>query len=139
MDLLMARMTAIKNNNNVVVTFVPASHQYSILNDTNSNGSADTGESLKTRTLENNILFGFNGPYVMDMDSNTVTETVKMGASDIITFNSRGQASDSGVLFLIHANHLPSTNQKLRGISVTQATGAAELWNYNDSLSPPWE
>ena len=53
MDLLLARMTAIKNNNDVVVTFVSASNSYSILNDTNNNGTADTGEALNNRTLEN--------------------------------------------------------------------------------------
>ena len=51
MDLLLARMTAIKNNNDVVVTFVSASNSYSILNDTNNNGTPDTGETLNNRTL----------------------------------------------------------------------------------------
>jgi prepilin-type N-terminal cleavage/methylation domain-containing protein len=139
MDLLLARTTAIKNNNNVVVTFLPSTNAYSILSDTNGNGTADTGERLRSRTLENNVVFGFNGSSMIDMENNTgITETVKMGPSDIVTFDARGQASVSGVLFLIHANHLPTTNEKLRGISVIQATGAAELWNYDVSLSPPW-
>lgn len=139
MDLLLARTSAIKNSNNVVVTFLPTSHSYSILSDTNNNGNADTGEPLRSRTLENNVQFGFFGANIIDMDNNTVSETVKMGASDIVTFDSRGQASTSGVLFLIHANHLSETNDKLRGLSVIQATGAAELWNYNSAITPPWE
>ena len=140
MNLLSARMTAIKNNNDVVITFLPASHTYSILNDTNGNGIADTGESLKSLALENDVQFGFNGPSITDMDNNTVTETVKMGPSDIVTFNARGQASLSGVLFLIHANDLSVGNDRLRGISIIQATGAAELWQYKYGLSPiPWE
>ena len=140
MDLLLARMTAIKSNNDVVVTFVPASHTYSILNDTNNNGVADTGEPLKSVALENHVRFGFNGPSITDMDNNTVTETVKMGPSDIVTFDGRGQASLSGVLFLIHEDDYPVGNDRLRGISVIQATGAAELWEYKAGLSPiPWE
>ena len=140
MDLRLARMTAIKNNNNVVVTFLPTTHTYSILNDTNGNGTADTGESLNTRTLDNNVVFGFYGGSITDMDNNTVSETVKMGASDIVTFDPRGQASLSGVLFLIHGNDLSVGNDRLRGINVIQATGAAELWKYNASASPvPWE
>ena len=140
MDLLLARMTAIKNNNDVVVTFVSTSNSYSILNDTNNNGTADTGETLTNRTLENDVVFGFNGPSIVDMDNNTVTQSVLMGASDVVTFDGRGQASLSGVLFLIHGNHLATTNEKLRGISIIQATGAAELWKYNAALTPvPWE
>ena len=141
MDLLSARMTAMKSGNNVVVTFLAGSNSYSILNDTNNNGAADTGEPFSARTLENNVQFGFSGPSITDMDGNTgITQTVVMGGSDIVTFDPRGQADLSGALFLIHNNHLPEGNGRLRGISVIQATGAAELWNYNAGLSPiPWE
>ncbi len=140
MNLLSARMAAIKNNNDVVVTFVPASHTYSILDDTNNNGTANTGEPLKSMALENHVQFGFYGSSITDMDNNTVTETVKMGPSDIVTFDARGQASVSGVLFLIHEDDLPVGNDRLRGISIIQATGAAELWKYDAGLSPiPWE
>ena len=141
MDLRLARMTAIKNNNNVVVTFLPASQTYSILNDTNNNGTADTGESLNSRALENNVQFGFSGGSITDMDNNSVTETVKMGPSDIVVFDARGQASVSGVLFLINKYHFSAgSNDQLRGINVIQATGAAELWKHNAALTPiPWE
>jgi len=141
MDLRLARMTAIKNNNDVVVTFLPASQTYSILNDTNNNGTADTGESLNSRALENNVQFGFSGGSITDMDNNSVTETVKMGPSDIVVFDARGQASVSGVLFLINKYHFSEgSNDQLRGINVIQATGAAELWKYNAALTPiPWE
>jgi len=141
MDLRLARMTAIKNNNDVVVTFLPASQTYSILNDTNNNGTADTGESLNSRALENNVQFGFSGGSITDMDNNSVTETVKMGPSDIVVFDARGQASVSGVLFLINKYHFSAgSNDQLRGINVIQATGAAELWKYNAALTPiPWE
>ena len=139
MDLLSARMTAMKSGNNIVVTFLSGSNSYSILNDTNNNGTADTGEPLSARTLENNVQFGFSGPSIIDMDGNSVTQTVVMGPSDIVTFDPRGQADLSGALFLIHSNHLTEGNGRLRGISVIQATGAAELWNYNSALTIPWE
>ena len=139
MDLLLARIKKKKNNNDVVVTFLPLSNSYSILNDANNNGVADTGESLRTRTLENNVQFGFNGPSIIDMDGTTRTESVVMGGSDVVTFDARGQASLSGVLFLIHKDHVLENNYQLRGINVIQATGAAELWSYSGGLTPPWE
>lgn len=139
MDLLSARMRAMKTGNNIVVTFNSLTNSYSILNDTNNNGSADVGENLSPRTLENNVQFGFSGASVNDMDGTNRSEAVVMGASDIVTFDPRGQADLSGVLFLIHYNHLPEGNGHLRGISIVQATGSAELWKYSPGLNPPWE
>jgi len=140
MDLILARMTAIKNNNNVVVTFLDSQNKYTILDDTNNNLAADAGETLRSIDLDNEMQYGFYGSVMPDMDNNNVTENVKMGATDVVTFDARGQASVSGVLFLIHGSDLAqSTNQRLRGINIIQATGAAELWEYNSSLSPPWE
>lgn len=98
-DMMLARMTAIKNNNNVVMTIVAATNSYSILDDTNNNGTADGGESLRTRTLENDVVFGFFGASITDMDNNSINEKVFMGASDTVTWNPRGQADLSGVLF----------------------------------------
>ena len=140
LDLLSARMSAMKSGNNVVVTFNSAAHSYSILNDTNNNGTADTGEPFGSRALENNVRFGFAGGSIDDMDGTSRSETVVMGASDIVTFDPRGQADLSGVLFLIHSNHLAENdNSRLRGINIIQATGAAELWRYNPALTIPWD
>ena len=139
MDLLSARMTAMKTGNNVVVSFNSLNNTYSILQDTNNDGTPDTGESFSTRTLQNNVQFGFAGGSVVDMDGTSRSEAVWMGASDIVTFDPRGQADLSGVLFLIHNNHLQEGNDHLRGISVIQATGSAELWKYSPGSNPPWE
>ncbi len=140
MDLILARSTAIKNNNNVIVTFNSANDSYTILDDTNSNGSADSGENLKTINLENLVEFGFYGSSIQDMENNTITDSVSMGTNDVVVFNQRGQSNISGSLYLIHKDDAGKTNDQLRGISVVQGTGAAELWKYNSSLSPiPWE
>lgn len=140
MDMVLARMTAIKNNNNVVMTFNATNNSYSILDDTDNDGTADPGETLKARTLENDVVFGFYGASITDMDNNSVSEKVFLGPSDTVTWDSRGQADLSGMLFLIHNSHVNVGNSKLRGINVIQATGAAELWHYNSAITPiPWE
>ena len=140
MQLLSARMTAMKTGSNVVVTFNSANHSYTILNDTNNNGTADPGESFGGRTLENNVVFGFDGGAIDDMDGTSRSQTVNFGGSDTVVFDPRGQADLSGVLFLIHANHLADNdNSRLRGINVVQATGMAELWKYSYGSNPPWE
>lgn len=139
MDLLLARTTAVKNNNDVVFTFFPASNAYTILDDTNNDGLVTAGESFNSRALENNVQFGFAGPDITDMDGNTgIVDKVVMGPSNVVTFDARGRASLSGVLFLIHNDHLAANdNGHLRGISVTQATGTPELWHYQGAAANP--
>jgi Tfp pilus assembly protein FimT len=142
MQLLLARMTAIKNNNNVVVTFISGAgqHRLTILNDTNSDGIANGGETENNYDLDKNMRFGFYGPSIKDMDNTTRTQAVEMGGTDKVIIDGRGQSNLSGVLFLIHADDLNVNNNRLRGINILQATGAAELWKYNSSLTPvPWE
>lgn len=46
-DLMLARSKAIGNNNDVIVTFDVSNHTYTIHDDTNSDGSADSGEEVK--------------------------------------------------------------------------------------------
>jgi len=137
MDLLSARMTAMKAGNNVVVDFNSVANSYSILNDTNNNGSADTGESFGNRTLDYNLQFGFAGGSITDPDGNLQGDPIELGATETVTFNPRGQSDLSGVIFLIHKNHFQQNdNSRLRAISIIQATGAAELWKYNGGA---WE
>jgi Tfp pilus assembly protein FimT len=139
MDLLSARMNAMKTGNNFVVTFNTLANSYSILNDTNNNGTADTGENLSARPLENNVRFEIPGGSVADMDGTSRSDAVWMDGGSVVTFDPRGQADLSGVLFLVHFNHIPQGKAHLRGISITQATGAAELWKYSPGLTIPWE
>ena len=52
-DLMAARMSAVKENNNYRVFFnTPAANQYQILDDDNNNGNADTNESLTTKYIQ---------------------------------------------------------------------------------------
>ena len=140
MDLLSARMNAMKSGNNYVVTFNESGNSYSILNDTNNNGATDTGEGFSARPLDNNVQFNIPGGSVLDMEGTSRSDAVWMfGGGNSVTFDPRGQANLSGVLFLAHNNHIPEGKTHLRGISITQATGAAELWKYNSGLNPPWE
>jgi prepilin-type N-terminal cleavage/methylation domain-containing protein len=139
MDLLSARMNAMKSGNNYVVTFNVANNSYSILNDTNNNGTADTGEGFSNRPLDNNVQFIIPGGSVTDMDGTTRSSAVWMNGGNVVIFDPRGQANVSGVLFLAHFNHIPEGKAHLRGISITQATGAAELWKYSPGSNPPWE
>jgi len=50
-DLMHARMQAVNQNNEFKITFVN-SHEYQILDDDNSNGSSDSGESVRTKSVQ---------------------------------------------------------------------------------------
>lgn len=136
MDLMLARISAIKNNNDVIVTFNVGNNQYQIHDDTDSDGVEDGGETIKIVTLIPQVQFGFFGA-VNDPDGNNVTNTVFLaGGGNIITFNSRGQASDSGSVYVIPVGDV--SNDRLQAVSIVQATGSVDRWEYTDGQSPPW-
>ncbi len=138
-DLMLARTSAVKNNNIVRVTFNTTSHTYTIHDDTNDDGIQDSGETVKSAALENDINFAYNTG-IIDIDENTVTAPASFGGSQTVTFDSRGQASASGSVFLLHTNDIANTsNDRARSISVLQATGAVDYWTYDGSATPPWK
>jgi len=139
LDLMLGRISAIKNNNNVLVTLDIANNRYRVHDDTNNDGVEDAGETVKVVDLLNSVQFGFFGPSIMDMDGNTVSSSVSLASGgSVLAFDSKGEASASGSVYLIHGSDVGASNERLRGISVVQATGGVDLWNYSASSTPPW-
>ncbi|MFQ5450989.1 MAG: GspH/FimT family pseudopilin [Nitrospinaceae bacterium] len=139
LDLMLARSSAVKNNNNVIFTFEPGNNRYRIHNDTNENGVEDPGEGVKVVNLDPKVAYGINGT-VLDMDGNTISSAVFLGGGgSSIIFDSRGQASTSGSAYLIPVNDLGAQNDRVRAVSVIAATGSVDIWKYDGSASPtPW-
>jgi type IV fimbrial biogenesis protein FimT len=75
-QLMLARASAVQNNNTSVVTFL-TDHSFQIFNDSNGNGSADGGETI---TVD------------LQTDYSDVTFTIS-GSSSTPVFNGRGTAS----------------------------------------------
>jgi len=136
-DLVLARTVAVKNNNDVRVTFNLNANTYQVHDDTNGDGLEDSGEALKTINLEENVQFAYNTG-IPDIDGNTVTSAVSFGGSQTVTFDSRGQASASGSVFMLHSSDIGTTSNRARSISVLQATGAVDYWSYDATVTPPW-
>ena len=141
-DLVLARTVAVKNNNDVRVTFNLNADTYQVHDDTNGDGLEDSGEALKTINLEENVQFAYITG-IPDIDDNTVTSAVSFGGdgSQTVTFDSRGQASASGSVFMLHSSDIGTTSSRARSISVLQATGAVDYWSYDATLIPlpPWK
>ena len=137
-DIMLARSTSVNNNNNVSVTFDVSKNLYKIHDDTNSDSVEDQGESIKSVNLENNVEFGYV-PGLRDIDGNMVTSPIFMESGNTVTFNSRGQASKGGSIFLIHKNDISVSNNRLRSINILKATGAVEYLKYDIKATPtPW-
>jgi len=137
-DMMLARSTSVKNNNNVSVTFDVSKNLYKVHDDTNSDSVEDHGESIKSVNLENNVEFGYV-PGLRDIDGNMVTSPVFLESGNTVTFNSRGQASKGGSIFLIHKNDISVSNNRLRSINILKATGAVEYLKYDIKATPtPW-
>lgn len=138
-DLQLARSKAVRNHNNVIVSFQnTGTHQYSIHVDTNEDGAQDSGEEVTIVTLKDKIVFGIN-PGVSDIDGNALTSSISMGGDKKITFNARGSAGESGSVYVLPSADVSVKNDLSRAVSVIQATGAVEYWKYSSGASPgPW-
>lgn len=137
-DLMMARTTAVKSNNDVRVTFDTNAHTYKIHDDSNSDGTEDAGENVKNAVLENDVQFAYNTG-ITDTDGNGVTAAVSFGGAQLVTFDSKGQASASGSVLLLHTSDVGVSDSRARLISVLQATGSVDYWEYSAADTPPWK
>ncbi|GJL78969.1 MAG: hypothetical protein NPINA01_19580 [Nitrospinaceae bacterium] len=139
LNLMLARSSAIKNNNDVLFTFNAGANTYKIHDDTDSDGVEDSGETVKLVVQDPKVQFGFVGSSIIDIDGNTDNTSVALvGGGSVITFDSSGQASTGGSAYLIHANDVGESNDRLRTVSIVEATGAVDLWKYQHGQSPPW-
>ena len=137
-DLMLARTAAVKSNNDVRVTFDLVANTYTIHEDSNSDGVVDAGENLKNAILENNVQLAYNVG-ISDADDNAVTSAVSFGGAQVVVFDSRGQASSSGSVLLLHSSDIGISNDRARLISVLQATGSVDYWKYSAADTPPWK
>lgn len=138
LDLMLARTSAIQKNNNVIFTFNAGANSYKIHDDTDGNEFEDAGESTKSVTLDSRVQFGFFGGSITDMDGNSVSTSVALGGGSVVTFAANGQASTGGSAYLIHANDVAESNNRVRAVSIVEATGSVDRWEYDNDQSPPW-
>ncbi len=137
-DLMLARTSAVKSNNDVRVVFDLVANTYTIHEDNNGDGIVDAGENFKNAILENNVQFAYNVG-ITDTDGNAVASAVSFNGDQEVVFDSRGQASATGKVLLLHLNDIGITDDRARLISVLQATGGVDYWTYSGADTPPWK
>ena len=121
----------------MVVTFNSGNHTYKIHSDDNNNGTEDTGETIKSVSLENGVQFAVNGGMATDVWGNGIGAAVNItGGGNSITFDSRGQANTSGAVYLLPDIDVSTTETRnARAIKIVQTTGNIEVVRYSGGWS----
>lgn len=132
-EMQFARMKAISENNNYVITFDTANNSYNIYDDENNDGDGQAGEWVKTINIQDNypkIEFG----YIVNTNptGDAITEAVTF-TGDRFAFRPTGLANKKGSVFLIPADSSKKDHQ--RDITVI-TTGRVRLYRYTGNA---WE
>ena len=136
-ELQAAKMRAISENNNYVITFNTTNSSYKIHDDDNSNGGEDTGESIKIVDIEESypgIGYGYITGTYNTSGSTLISKAVTFtGCPPSLTFKPTGLAK-AGTAYLIP---VAETSQKDRQRAVTVAiTGRVRLYRHTGTV---WE
>jgi len=144
-DMRYAKMGAIAANRNFVVTFVPATHSYTIYDDLNSNGVGDAGEEVRSvaiATEYKDIEMGYvasisPAPLNKDPSGIDITESVTFpGTPKSVIFRPTGLASNSGYVFLKPVDDTTRKDRQ-RALSIV-TTGRIRLYKHTGT-GDTWE
>jgi len=120
-EMHVAKMNAVSENNNYIITFNSSNESYSIHDDDNGNSVINTGESVKTVTIQDNysgIVFGGNG-------TNNITFS-----GDKVIFKPTGISDRLGTVYLMPDGDTDATRK--RKITVN-SVGRIKLFKYTGS------
>jgi prepilin-type N-terminal cleavage/methylation domain-containing protein len=139
-EMQLARMKAVSERNNYVITFDTANNQYSIYDDGDNDG-AEASELVKTVDVDTDysgIQFGYVAGET-GTSGTAISGSVTFGGSSE-TFEPNGTANKMGTIYLIPTEDIAGGRRdRQRAITVIQ-TGRVKLWKYDAGGSPgPWK
>ena len=112
-EMQLARMSAVRENNNYVISFDEANNTYTIIDDDNNNNVEDVGgETVRTINIPNSC-FGIgygntvNPPGVL---SENPIKNISY-TNDRVIFKSRGTINEGGAVYLIPTDDIASGRQ----------------------------
>jgi prepilin-type N-terminal cleavage/methylation domain-containing protein len=157
-NLNYARIQAIKENNNFIVKFKKVVDADNVIkcyievhDDDDNNGQRDTGEKVKVEELSKGITYNY--PVGKDIDSDPSPSADKLDGivfslstpdDNEVRFNSRGNASDSGEVYMIPLKSLEKKRlQNRRMVTLDMISGRAVVWIYDverdEAGLSPWK
>lgn len=141
-DLRMARSMAVDRNHDVIVTFDPVAHTYSVFDDVDRDGP-DVSDLVKTVVLGEvgqGAIFGSTSAYQVGGGAYGAA-VVMTGSSDpvAVTLKANGEAIHPGVAYLISTEDLaPNRVSRNRAVQIL-STGKVRILRWDDANpSDPW-
>jgi|GEM_PF-4719428 len=127
-NLLLARTRAIALNRCVQITFDTSANSYSLFSYADSQGGCSGGGTLeKTVNMDDlKIRFGCNSGLTKYADGGNSCPGTGTGitfSTNIITFNSQGQANADGYIYLVPLADYNRKNINMKAIEITGLTG----------------
>jgi type II secretory pathway pseudopilin PulG len=130
--LQLAQRSAITRQSNVIVTFDSANSRITVLEDVNDNGTADAGERLTNRPLEEKVRFiaPAMGKVAGGASSAAVVGSSLQYVSSLprITLRRDGSSSSDVEIYLTVR---PEVAKEFRAITIDPAIGKTELYRYS--------
>ena len=140
-NLTRAKNTATKNKSRVWIDFQGTSG-YTIFEDTNKNGTADTGEPIRKIKLNPEIQFGVNPePPIQNVwGTGAVSRPIEFTrGKEKIHFEPSGKASNTGAVYFIAKTDVGNSNANIRAVKIVGAVGEISVVRVSLSDSPPWK
>ena len=157
-NLNYARIQAIKENNNFIVKFKKTVNAdgmtrcfIEVHDDDDNDGQRDTSEKVKVEELTKGIIYNF--PVGKDIDSDPspsadkldgIVFSLSVSDDNEVRFNSRGNASDSGEVYMIPLKSLEKKRlNNRRMVTLDMISGRAVVWIYDvgrdEAGESPWK
>ena len=142
LTLSRARIRAITENNNYIVTFIienpitvgTSGYLMEIHDDNNRNGVRDSGEKVELEYLNKGVPFDLlsgNDLYCITPTSSTMADGIVF-PDNKVTFYPRGNASDSGEIYIVPVKSKEKGRiHNRRAISLEKVTGKPIIWKFD--------
>ncbi|MFH2013087.1 MAG: GspH/FimT family protein [Pseudomonadota bacterium] len=137
-EMQLARMNAVSERNDYVITFDTTTHQYKVYDDGDNDG-AEVSELIKTIDVDSKyrgIQFGYVAGEI-GTSGTAIAASVTFSSLNV-TFEPNGKANKNGSIYLIPTEDIrPRRRDRQRAITVIQ-TGRIKLWKCYPGGSPLW-
>ncbi len=140
-NLETAKNTAVKTKHRVWIEFHGTSG-YTVFEDTNKNGTADTGEPTRKIKLNPEIQFGITlePPVENVWGTGTISHPIEFtGGKKKIYFEPSGKASSTGAVYFIAKRDVAHSNADIRALKIIGANGEISVLKISPADSPPWK
>ena len=141
-ELMLAKFRAISENNKYIVTFDTTNNSFSIYDDNDNDGVADTNELYKTVNIGTDypdVRYGYISGTIGAGGTVIASSITFSGTPPSITFNTDGTANKNGTVYMILSQDITASRQnRMKAITVI-TTGRIKSYRYETSVNPPWE